>query len=411
MLQARAPAARAASGTPLCRAHLPAIRGACRAPRRGRRRGAAAAAAAAGADGAGTAGAAPPPAPPPGRDPKTPWHFGAQTNERLLQWDAGAQAQLTRIWLCGQLGVERDQLDARLAELANLLPDMVAKLHALKAPLVLELLQARRPSGDGAKGWSEPGPGGARPPSAGRRGRAARVQPRWRSAARGAPTLTPPPTSQDMPGVAARLLELRSLLPGADVSAIVAQRPELLLRTPVGRAVKRGSKRSPMQSAAAGGTPPRPLSPTLPPPSSHPPPAAQMADLRAAVEALARHLPGVAVGPLVAREPLLLRADVAQLLAEVQRLMPVRGGAQQGGEWAGRLLEARRGPRLAPLGGSVFCRAAPIAQPLTASPRPPLNPRRLPAAQGKDPVATLVADPGAFIDMEAAGLPSTLEYN
>ncbi|KIZ02270.1 hypothetical protein MNEG_5684, partial [Monoraphidium neglectum] len=106
-----------------------------------------------------------------------PWTFGAQTNERLLHWDDSAAAQLSRIWLCGQLGVDQRELGERLAALGNLLPDMVAKLHALRAPLVLQLLQ-------------------------------------------------------DTPAVATRLLQLRALLPGADVSAVVAQRPELFLKTP-----------------------------------------------------------------------------------------------------------------------------------------------------------------------------------
>jgi hypothetical protein len=49
----------------------------------------------------------------------------------------------------GQLDINQEQLDERLLALANLLPDMVAKLHALKAPLVLELLQARQEGGVG----------------------------------------------------------------------------------------------------------------------------------------------------------------------------------------------------------------------------------------------------------------------
>jgi len=131
-----------------------------------------------------------------------------------------------RIWLCDQLLIERPQLDAQLLALSNLLPDLVAKLHALRAPLVLELLR-------------------------------------------------------DLPGVARRLLQLRELLPGADVSGMVARAPELLLRTPID-------------------------------------------DLSSAVAALVDNLPGVSVGPLVEREPMLLRADVKRLIAEVERLMPVR---------------------------------------------------------------------------------------
>jgi hypothetical protein len=47
---------------------------------------------------------------------------------------------------------------------------------------------------------------------------------------------TPSHTTQDLPAVASRLLALRALLPGADVSAMVARAPELLLKTPVGLA-------------------------------------------------------------------------------------------------------------------------------------------------------------------------------
>jgi len=59
-----------------------------------------------------------------------------------------------------------------------------------------------------------------------------------------------------------------------------------------------------------------------------------------------------------------------------------------------------------------FCRTAfhcensphhPTAQP---SNRPTIQPN-----QERDPVAVIAADPGSLIDMEAAGMPSTLEFN
>jgi hypothetical protein len=150
-----------------------------------------------------------------------PWAFGAQTNERLLAWDDSAQSQLLKIWLwcvldctmapargassirlthahtgtlhsqptplpparqndhkSGELGIEQDALAERIAALGNLLPDLATKLHALRAPLALRLLQ-------------------------------------------------------DLPAVAERLLALRRLLPGADVSAMAARAPDLMLAAPL----------------------------------------------------------------------------------------------------------------------------------------------------------------------------------
>jgi hypothetical protein len=49
----------------------------------------------------------------------------------------------------------------------------------------------------------------------------------------------------------------------------------------------------------------------------------QMEALSASVASLGRNLPGVALGPLVEKEPMLLRVDAAKLVAEIRRLMPV----------------------------------------------------------------------------------------
>jgi hypothetical protein len=40
-----------------------------------------------------------------------------------------------------------------------------------------------------------------------------------------------------------------------------------------------------------------------------------------------------------------------------------------------------------------------------------MHPRITHRPQGRDPVAVIAADPGSLIDMEAAGMPSTLEFN
>lgn len=135
-----------------------------------------------------------------------------------------------------------------------------------------------------------------------------------------------------------------------------------------------------------------------------------MPRLEAAVNGLAEALPGVAVGPLVAREPALLRvADANALLDEARRLMPVRGAE-------GRA-RAGTGHRLASV---CICFFAPHS----ASHRSTLLLSLLPATrhhdhdrdhqsqhQGRDPVALVAADPTAFLDMEALALPSTLEHN
>jgi hypothetical protein len=107
-------------------------------------------------------------------DPKTPWHFGAQTNERLLQWDNSAQAQLSRIWLwCGaarpRTGVVRAPQAAALA--AHTVGGPTAKRPA-PPPLPR---RAQRPAGHrpGATGRAA---GGAGQPAARRGPKAPRAE-------------------------------------------------------------------------------------------------------------------------------------------------------------------------------------------------------------------------------------------
>lgn len=105
---------------------------------------------------------------------------------------------------------------------------MVAKLHAMKAPLVLGLLQV-------CVGGSHSKQLGRAPmasiASTHCRCRCVKLCAQRASAPHSIRVATH--CKQDLPGLAERLLALRALLPGADVSAMAAQAPELLLTTPV----------------------------------------------------------------------------------------------------------------------------------------------------------------------------------
>lgn len=84
---------------------------------------------------------------------------------------------------------------------------------------------------------------------------------------------------QDQAATAARLMALREILPRANVSALVASAPVLMLS----------------------------LSPD---------------DVRAKVADLRSRLPSVDVDALVEQEPMILRADLPRVMAELARLMP-----------------------------------------------------------------------------------------
>lgn len=113
---------------------------------------------------------------------------------------------------------------------------------------------------------------------------------------------------RDPGATAARLVALRELLPRANVSALVAGHPKLLLSLSVEQV------------------------------------AAKLAELRALLG------PAVDVEGLIEAEPMLLRADLPRLMSELARLAP-----------------------------------------------------------GADPVRLIAANPQMVLDMDAAGMPSTLE--
>jgi len=76
--------------------------------------------------------------------PSQPWHFGFQCNERYLDWDGSAQAQLLKLHCAEKLGWSRAQVDEGLSELSVLLPDLLpGRLQRMKAALLLSLLRNR----------------------------------------------------------------------------------------------------------------------------------------------------------------------------------------------------------------------------------------------------------------------------
>jgi len=93
--------------------------------------------------------------------------FGFQCNERYLDWDESAGRQLMRIFVAKELDKDIDYVNMKLEELAALLPEVVGKLENLKADLVLSLVR-------------------------------------------------------DTDGVARRLVLLREILPGINISAMIA---------------------------------------------------------------------------------------------------------------------------------------------------------------------------------------------
>lgn len=78
----------------------------------------------------------------------------------------------------------------------------------------------------------------------------------------------------------------------------------------------------------------------------------QVAEVKEKVQELRQRLPGVDVDALIAQEPMLLRADLPRLMSELARLMP-----------------------------------------------------------GADAVKLIVSDPQMVLDMDVAGMPSTLEMD
>jgi hypothetical protein len=183
------------------------------------------------------------------------------------------------------------QVEEQLADLANLLPDLVQKMERARADVLLELLR-------------------------------------------------------DPPATAARLLALRELLPRCNVSALVAGHPKLLLSL----SVRVWPGVAPRVHARTTAT--CPSHDTLPISHDTAHVLAQVQEVGAKVAELRERLRGVDVDALIQQEPMLLRADLPRLMSELARLAPAA-----------------------------------------------------------DPVALIVADPQIVLDMDVAGMPSTLEMD
>lgn len=71
---------------------------------------------------------------------KAPWNVGWQMNERNLVWSSDLKLRLIKVTAAEQLGVTEGELELRLEELANLLPDFADRLSSAPAKLVARLL-------------------------------------------------------------------------------------------------------------------------------------------------------------------------------------------------------------------------------------------------------------------------------
>uniref|UniRef100_A0A7R9V7T0 Uncharacterized protein n=1 Tax=Chlamydomonas euryale TaxID=1486919 RepID=A0A7R9V7T0_9CHLO len=110
----------------------------------------------------------------PSGEDEVPWKFGFQMNERYLTWDDSAAIQLIKLVVAEKLNLEMVAVEARLADLALLLPDMVGKLERMRADILAQMLK-------------------------------------------------------DIPGLTNKLLVLREQLPGINISQLVARWPYIVL--------------------------------------------------------------------------------------------------------------------------------------------------------------------------------------
>lgn len=140
--------------------------------------------------------------------PDNPWSFGFQCNERYLDWDTSAQIALIKIWLAEKMEITVPEVEAKLAELANLLPDIVGKLDRAKADVLYELLKDTTATAERLLTLRE-------------------LLPRCNVSAlvAGHPRLMLGMTVAD---VRQKVQELRHRLPGVDVDALIMQEPMLL---------------------------------------------------------------------------------------------------------------------------------------------------------------------------------------
>jgi len=173
-------------------------------------------------------------------------------NERFLEWDAAASRELIKRVLAQKLSVSDEEVDARLAELGTLVPDMVARMDRTRADILLAMVS-------------------------------------------------------DTSATMSKLMAMRDLLPGVNVSLLVSRWPQIMLDyTPE--------------------------------------------SLKARLDDMRRVLPGVRVEALVDLEPMMLKADLDKVLANIRRIMP-----------------------------------------------------------GHDPVAVLLAQPAMVLDMQQAGMDSAVD--
>eukprot|EP00879_Flechtneria_rotunda_P012062 GHRR01012597.1.p1 GENE.GHRR01012597.1~~GHRR01012597.1.p1 ORF type:complete len:247 (+),score=66.60 GHRR01012597.1:27-767(+) len=140
--------------------------------------------------------------------PENPWSFGFQTNERYLQWDQSAQIALVKIWLAEKLQLPQPQVEERLGELGNLLPDLVGKMERARADILYELLKDPTATAQRLLALRE-------------------VLPRCNVSAlvAGYPTLM---LGMKIEEVQQQVRQMRRKLPGVDVDALIAQEPMLL---------------------------------------------------------------------------------------------------------------------------------------------------------------------------------------
>ncbi|PNH00432.1 hypothetical protein TSOC_013748, partial [Tetrabaena socialis] len=98
---------------------------------------------------------------------------GGATNERNLRWDQSAQLKLLKLVLSDKLGCTPAEVEARVEQLATLLPDMLTRMETTRADILQPLLA-------------------------------------------------------DLPGLTIQLIGLRECLPGVNLSQLVAKHPRLL---------------------------------------------------------------------------------------------------------------------------------------------------------------------------------------
>ncbi|MEW5314397.1 MAG: hypothetical protein WDW38_005903 [Sanguina aurantia] len=180
-----------------------------------------------------------------GEQPPPPWSFLVQHNERHLKWESDARVQLIIKVLSERLDMTTPEVAARLEMLAQLIPDLSPKMGYTKTDILLLLIT-------------------------------------------------------DLPGLAVKLLRLKELLPGLNVSMLVSRVPALLLGWETGVLAARLRE---MRSDE----PVTPDTQLLPPRLD---------------SCLSTQLPGVNVAMLIDAEPAVLTADLHKVLAHCRRLLP-----------------------------------------------------------------------------------------